>query len=56
MDSYYLDRRIHISVPKQPYPYKITEFYDEEIENIDYDENYDIRITSTKKKNETNFL
>ncbi len=32
IDSYYLDRRIHISVPKQSYSYKITEYYDEEIE------------------------
>jgi hypothetical protein len=32
IDSYYLDRRIHISIPKQSYSYKITEYYDEEIE------------------------
>lgn len=32
VDSYYLDRRIHISVPKQSYSYNITEYYDEEIE------------------------
>lgn len=32
VDSYYLDRRIHISIPKQSYAYKITEYYDEEIE------------------------
>ena len=32
VDSYYLDRRIHISIPKQSYSYKITEYYDEEIE------------------------
>jgi uncharacterized protein (UPF0297 family) len=34
IDSYYLDRRIHISVPKQSYSYKITEIYDEEIEKL----------------------
>ncbi len=34
IDSYYLDRRIHISVPKQSYSYKITEYYDEEIEKL----------------------
>jgi hypothetical protein len=32
INSYYLDRRIHISVPKQSYSYKITEYYDEDIE------------------------
>jgi len=32
IDSYYLDRRIHISIPKFSYSYKITEYYDEEIE------------------------
>ena len=32
VDSYYLDRRIHISIPKQSYSYKITEYYDEDIE------------------------
>ena len=32
INSYYLDRRIHISIPKQSYSYKITEYYDEDIE------------------------
>ena len=32
IDSIYLDRRIHISIPKKSYSYKITEFYDEMIE------------------------
>lgn len=32
IDSFYLDRRIHISIPKQSYSYKITEYYNEAIE------------------------
>ncbi len=32
INSYYLDRRVHISIPKEPFPYKIHEYYDEDIE------------------------
>ena len=32
IDCYYLDRRVHISIPKEPFPYKIYEYYDEDIE------------------------
>ena len=32
INCYYLDRRLHISIPKQSYSYKITEYYDENIE------------------------
>ncbi len=32
IDCIYLDRRIHISIPKKSYSYKITEYYDEDIE------------------------
>ncbi len=34
INSYYLDRRLHISIPKQSYSYKITEYYDETIEKL----------------------
>lgn len=34
INSYYLDRRLHISIPKQSYSYKITEYYDENIEKL----------------------
>ncbi len=34
IESLYLDRRLHISVPKISYSYKITEYYDEEIEKL----------------------
>ncbi len=34
VDSYYLDRRVHISIPKEPFPYKIHEYYDEDIEKL----------------------
>ncbi len=34
IQSLYLDRRLHISVPKKSYSYKITEYYDEEIEQL----------------------
>ena len=34
IESLYLDRRLHISVPKKSYSYKITEYYDEDIEQL----------------------
>jgi hypothetical protein len=34
VNSYYLDRRLHISIPKASYSYKITEYYDETIEKM----------------------
>ncbi len=34
INCYYLDRRVHISIPKEPFPYKIYEYYDEDIEKL----------------------
>ena len=42
VNSYYLDRRVHISIPKEPFPYTIYEYYDNEIEKL---------FTSDMKKN-----
>jgi hypothetical protein len=58
IDSYYLDRRIHISIPKQSYSYKITEYYDEEIEkqfNIinSINNNYSACANAAQKKSYT---
>jgi hypothetical protein len=53
INSYYLDRRLHISIPKQAYSYKITEYYDEDIEKIfnPLDMKYNANIAQMKSYN-----
>jgi len=52
IDCIYLDRRIHISIPKKSYSYKITEYYDENIEKQFTDDmRKNLNLAQTKSYN-----
>ena len=52
IDCIYLDRRIHISIPKKSYSYKITEYYDENIEKqFTTDMRKNLTLAQTKSYN-----
>ena len=52
IDCIYLDRRIHISIPKKSYSYKITEYYDENIEKqFTTDMRKNLNLAQTKSYN-----